>query len=104
MSEIVFKCPCLASGCGDNEIRKWYHSKCPSTSYYYLSDEGILRCNYCNGTWRITNLLWKSPSCSHDYRETDFQRLMKCIGMIYSEEYIPRNFIRKLVRNLDDMM
>ena len=100
MSEVLFKSPCLASNCEDNEIRNWYHSKCPSTSHYYLSEEGILRCDYCNETCRLLSCLWKSSSCSHESRKTDEQRLLICISRLLCLENIPKSFGKRLVYNL----
>ena len=98
--EVLFKSPCLASGCDDHEFIYWYHSKCPSTSRYYLSKEGILRCDYCNETRRLSSCLWKSHSCSHESRKTDFQRLSFCISRLACSENIPKTFIQRLFRNL----
>ena len=100
MSEVIFKSSCLASDCDDNEIVYWHHSKCPSTSNYYLSEEGILRCGYCNETCRLLSCFWKSNSCSHESRKTDFPRLSICISRLMYSENIPGTFIRRLLRNL----
>ena len=100
MSEVLFKSPCLASNCNDNEMTTWYHSKCPSTSHYYLSEEGILRCNNCNETFRLLSCFWKSKSCSHESRKTDKQRLLSCISKLCYLENIPKSFTRRLLFNL----
>ena len=100
MSEVLFKCPCLASNCNDNVIRNWYHSECPSTSHYYLSEEGILRCGNCNETCRLISCLWKSSSCSHESRKTDEQRLFCCISKFYRIENISKSFTRRLLSSL----
>ena len=100
MSEVFFKCPCLASNCNDNEITTWYHPKCPSTSHYYLSEEGILRCDNCNETRRLLSCLWKSHSCSHESRKTDKQRLLSCISKLCGFESISKSFRRRLLYSL----
>lgn len=100
MSEIVFECPCLASGCNDRENRKWHHEDCPFTSKYYLSDTGVLRCDCCGKKFNFVSREWKGPCCNHDYKKSDLQRAMAVFSKLASEKNIPDNFIRKLLMSL----
>ena len=101
MSEVIFRCPCPASGCNDNTLRYWYHSDCPSSSQYYLSENGFLRCDNCNQTFPLLSHRWKSNSCSHDYRRTDTQRILYCISiMVDSNPNFSKTMIEKLMQNL----
>ena len=51
MSEIIFKSICPVSGCDNNEIHTWHHTGCPSDSQEYISDQAIVRCDYCGKKW-----------------------------------------------------
>ena len=70
MSEILFKAPCPAACCHDNEPKTWKPSECPSSSSYYLSDRGFLRCDHCGKEFAFFSRNWKSSSCSHDYQKS----------------------------------
>ena len=100
MSEILFKCPCPARGCLDMETRGWYHTDCPSNSNYYISDEGILRCEHCGKKVDFFNCTWKSNSCSHDYKKSDIQRVIFIFSHMNSRENVPRSFFKKLICSL----
>ena len=107
MSEVIFRCPCPASGCNDHTSRNWYHCDCPSSSKYYLSENGFLRCDNCNQTFPLFSCRWKSNSCSHDYRRTDWHRIIFCISIMCKEQNLSRNMMNKLMKslmeqNLDD--
>ena len=59
MSEIIFKSICPVRGCNDDEIQTWHHTGCPSDSHEYISDQAIVRCDYCGKKWDflIQNLI-----------------------------------------------
>ena len=103
MSEVIFRCPCPASGCDDNNIiGVWYHGACPSSSKFYLSENGFLRCDNCNKKISLFNCKWKGKSCTHDYRKTDLQRIMYCISEMQREQNLPRIMMENLIQKLKE--
>ena len=106
MSEVIFRCPCPASGCDDGEIRGWYHGDCPSSSNYYLSENGFVRCDNCNKKFTLFSRKWKGNSCTHDYRKTDLQRIMYCLSKMQIEQNLPKimmiNLINSLIEQSED--
>ena len=103
MAEILFRCSCPATGCNNSEIYTWKHGECPSSSSYYISDEGILRCDNCNKKFPLFSRRWKSSSCDHEHRETDLTKAMYIFCVMHNENRMPRDFYRKLIRNLMGM-
>ena len=100
MSEILLKCSCPARNCRDDEIRGWHHGDCPSNSNYYISDEGILRCEHCGKKFDFFSRTWKSNSCSHDYEKSDIKRVVYIFSSMISPENVPRSFFKKLICSL----
>ena len=100
MSEILLKCSCPARNCSNDEISGWHHGECPSNSNYYISDEGILRCEHCGEKVDFFNCTWKSNSCSHDYKKSDIQRVIFIFSHMNSRENVPRSFFKKLICSL----
>ena len=62
MSEIIFKSICPVSGCDNNEIQTWHHTGCPSDSHEYISDQAIVRCDYCGKKWDFFDTKF---NCNH---------------------------------------
>ena len=104
MSEFLFRVPCPAEGCDDRELRNWYHDGCPSSSHYYLTDQGLLRCDHCGEKFKIVDRLWKSSSCNHDYRKTSLERIMDILDIAYDSEIWPPRFTRKTIKSLMEQM
>ena len=101
MSEILFKCPCPARGCLDMETRGWYHTGCPSNSNYYISDEGILRCDNCGKKFDFLSRSWKSSSCSHDYENSNLKRAINIFtALMMSDNNISPEFHFKICKSL----
>ena len=100
MSEIPFKCPCPARGCLDMETRRWYHTGCPSNSNYYISDEGILRCDNCGKKFDFLSRRWKSSSCSHDYENSNLKRAINILTSLIMSNNISQEFHSKICKSL----
>ena len=100
MSEFLFRVPCPAEGCNDREIRTWYHDGCPSSSNYYLTDQGLLRCDHCGKKLNIFDRKWKASSCNHDYGETSLRRIMEILQIASRAESWPGIFLAKTISSL----
>ena len=100
MSEILLKCPCPARSCNDDKRYEWNHGECPSNSRFYISDEGILRCDNCGKKFDFFSRRWKSNSCSHDYEKSDIKRVVYIFSRMISPENVPRSFLKKLICSL----
>ena len=100
MSEILLKCPCPARNCIDNEIRGWHHGECPSNSNYYISDEGILRCDNCGKKFDFLSRSWKSSSCSHDYENSNLKRAINIFTALLMSNNISAEFHFKICKSL----
>ena len=104
MSEFLFRVPCPAEGCDDREIRSWYHGQCPSSSHYYLTDQGLLRCDHCRKILKIFDITWKSSSCNHDYRKTSLIRILNILCIAGQREGWPESFIINIMDLLRKQM
>ena len=100
MSEILLKCPCPARSCNDNKFVGWHHGECPSNSNYYISDEGILRCDNCGKKFDFFDRRWKSSSCSHDYENSDLKRAICVFAASVMSGSISEEFHRKIRKSL----
>ena len=100
MSEIFLKCPCPARSCDDNEVGGWNHGECPSNSRYYISDEGILRCDNCGKKFDFFSRRWKSNSCSHDYEKSNLKRAIYIFTDLMMRNYISTDFHFKICNSL----
>ena len=100
MSEILLKCSCPARNCRDNEIRGWHHCECPSNSNYYISDEGILRCDNCGKKFDFLSRRWKSSSCSHDYENSNLERAICVLAALVTSGGMSKGFHRKICKSL----
>ena len=103
MSEILFKCSCPAYCCTNSEIYTWRHGECPSDSSYYISDEGILRCDYCNKKFPLFSRRWKSSSCNHEYTGTNLKKALNIFTAMLMENSISADFLTKIKQNLITM-
>ena len=103
MAEILFRCPCPATGCNNSEIYTWKCEECPSSSSYYISDEGILRCDNCNKKFPLFSRRWKSSSCDHEHRETDLTKAIIIFDDMCDRNEISDDFCKKLFHNLRKM-
>ena len=104
MSEFLFRVPCPAKGCDDRELHIWYHDGCPSSSHFYLTDQGLLRCDHCGEKSKIVDRLWKSSSCNHNYRETSFMRISKILWIAEQREGWPESFVMDVMDLLRKQM
>lgn len=102
MSEILFKVPCPAACCNDWELRIWYHSTCPSSSNYYLSDRGLLRCDYCGKEFDFFSRNWKSTSCNHDYQKSSLVRATNILSHYSMMNNVSGLFMCKLINSLSE--
>ena len=103
MAEILFRCRCPAVGCNNSEIYTWKCVECPSSSSYYISDEGILRCDNCNKKFPLFSRRWKSSSCDHEYRETDLGTALEIFCAMCTRNEMPGDFCVRLAGNLSKM-
>ena len=100
MSEILLKCPCPARSCNDDKRYGWYHNECPSNSNYYISDEGILRCDNCGKKFDFLSRRWKSNSCSHDYEKSNLKRAIYIFTALLMSNDISTDFHCKICNSL----
>ena len=103
MSEVLFEVPCPASGCSDKHIRCWYHSECSSNSNYYLTDEGLIRCDHCGKKFNIFDRYWKSSFCEHDSRKTNLKRMIYILATMEVENKISCDFCEKVTKSLIEL-
>ena len=99
MSEILLKCSCPARNCRDYEIYGWYHGECPNSNYY-ISDEGILRCDNCGKKFDFFSRSWKSSSCSHDYEKSNLKRAFYILNALMMRNNISKEFHLKMFASL----
>ena len=104
MSEVLFRVSCPAEDCDDTTIHSWYHGQCPSSSNYYLTDQGLLRCDHCGEKFKIFDRTWKSSSCNHDYRKTSYERILRILTFAGISEHWPNSFIIKIFTSLAEQM
>ena len=76
MSEIIFKSACPVIGCDNDEIQTWHHTSCPSGSHEYISDQAIIRCDYCGKKWDFFDM---KVNCNHGGDESEKPSLKKAI-------------------------
>ena len=100
MSEILLKCSCPARNCRDDEISGWHHGECPSNSNYYISDEGILRCDNCGKKFDFFSRSWKSSSCSHDYENSNLKRAINIFTALMMSGGVSEEFHHKIFKSL----
>ena len=100
MSEILLKCSCPARNCSNDEISGWHHGECPSNSNYYISDEGILRCDNCGKKFDFFERRWKSSSCSHDYEHSNLKRAINIFTASLMSNNISQEFHIKIRKSL----
>lgn len=73
MTEIIFKSACPAAGCDDENTYYWYHADCPSWSDEYLSDQAMIRCNYCGKKWEFFNSKFQCSSRNNEYKRSNLK-------------------------------
>ena len=100
MSEILLKCPCPARSCNDEKRYGWHHGECPSNSNYYISDEGILRCDNCGKKFDFFDRRWKSSFCSHDHENSNLKRAIYIFNDLMMRNNISEEFHRKICKSL----
>ena len=99
MSEILLKCPCPARSCSDDKVSGQHHCECPNSNYY-ISDEGILRCDNCGKKFDFLNRSWKSSSCSHDYENSNLKRAINIFTALMMSNNISPDFHFKICNSL----
>ena len=100
MSEIIFKSICPVSGCDNNEIQTWHHTSCPSDSHEYISDQAIIRCDYCGKKWDFFDMKF---NCNHGGNGSGKPCLTKAIYVftcLYIENEISEDFLRRVKESL----
>ena len=102
MSEIIFKSACPIMGCINNEIQTWHHTGCPSDSHEYISDQAIVRCDYCGKKW---DFFATQFNCNHGGDKSEKPCLRKALNVfscLAKENEISVDFYFRLVRSLMD--
>ena len=100
MSEIIFKSACPVIGCNDDKIQTWHHTSCPSDSHEYISDQAIVRCDYCGKKW---DFFATKFNCNHGGNGSGKPCLEKAIEIFTSlatVEEISEDFLRRLTTSL----
>ena len=100
MSEIIFKSACPVSGCDDDKIHTWHHTDCPSDSHEYISDQAIVRCDYCGKKW---DFFATQFNCNHGGDKSEKPCLRKALyafTRLAKENEISEDFYFRLVKSL----
>ena len=100
MSEIIFKSACPVIGCDNNEIHTWHHTGCPSDSHEYISDQAIVRCDYCGKKW---DFFATKFNCNHGGDKSGKPSLKKAIYAIScmcNANEISEDFLDRVVESL----
>ena len=100
MSEILFKAPCPAASCHNEELMTWRPSQCPSSSSFYLTDRGFLRCDHCGKEFEFFSRNWKSSSCNHDYQKSNLKKAFQIIHELVIMNNASSSFMKKVCRAL----
>ena len=100
MSEIIFKSACPVIGCDNDEIQTWHHTSCPSGSHEYISDQAIIRCDYCGKKWDFFDMKF---NCNHGGDESGKPSLKKAIFVftcLFMANDISADFLRRVKESL----
>ena len=100
MSEIIFKSACPVSCCIDDKIQTWHHTGCPSDSHEYISDQAIVRCDYCGKKW---DFFATQFNCNHGGDKSEKPCLRKALyafTRLAKENEISEDFYFRLVKSL----
>ena len=102
MSEVLFKSVCLAAGCDDEEECTWHHSECPSSSKEYLSDQGIVRCEYCGKSWEFFEITFKCSSRNNLSLKPNLKRALYALAILEDSKKISEDFYYKIKNSLKE--
>ncbi len=102
MSEIIFKSICPVSGCHDDEIQTWHHTGCPSDSHEYISDQAIVRCDYCGKKWDFFDTKFNCNHGGNGSGKPCLEKAIKAFNCLLMENEISRDFFFRLVKSLEN--
>ena len=100
MSEIIFKSACPVSCCDDDKIQTWHHDGCPSNSHEYISDQAIVRCDYCGKKWDFFDSKF---NCNHGGDKSGKPSLKKAIYVftcLFMANEISADFFTRMKESL----
>ena len=100
MSEILFKSSCPASGCEDEKTYYWYHASCPSWTEEYITDEAMIRCNYCGKKWEFFNSTFECTASNNEYKKSNLKRIYAVLGALEDKNDISEDFYFKIKKAL----
>ena len=100
MSEIIFKSACPVIGCNNNEIQTWHHTGCPSDSHEYISDQAIVRCDYCGKKWDFFDTKFNCNHGGNGSGKTCLRKAIQAFNLLLISNEIPPDFFFRLVKSL----
>ena len=100
MSEIIFKSICPVSGCDNNEIQTWHHDGCPSDSHEYISDQAIVRCDYCGKKWDFFDTKFNCNHGGNGSGKPCLRKAIQAFNLLLISNEIPPDFFFRLVKSL----
>ena len=100
MSEIVFKSACPIMGCINNEIQTWHHTGCPSDSHEYISDQAIVRCDYCGKKWDFFDTKFNCNHGGNGSGKPCLRKAIQAFNLLLISNEIPPDFFFRLVKSL----
>ena len=100
MSEIIFKSICPVRGCNDDEIQTWHHTGCPSDSHEYISDQAIVRCDYCGKKWDFFDTKFNCNHGGNGSGKPCLRKAIQAFNLLLISNEIPPDFFFRLVKSL----
>lgn len=100
MSEIIFKSVCPVSCCNDDEIQTWHHTGCPSDSHEYISDQAIVRCDYCGKKWDFFDTKFNCNHGGNGSGKPSLKKAMNVFTCLFMANDISADFFERLTESL----
>ena len=100
MSEIIFKSACPVIGCINNEIQTWHHTGCPSDSHEYISDQAIVRCDYCGKKWDFFDTKFNCNHGGNGSGKPCYSKALLVFSRLAAENEISADFLERVIKSL----
>ena len=105
-NEEIFISQCPVFDCNNTELCKWHHYGCPNLSKVFLSDCGMVRCEYCGMNEEFFNS--KFDCGKHDGENeslrfkypTNLKKVYAVIGALEDDGILSSDFVDKLAKSL----
>lgn len=102
MTEILFKSACPAIGCADENSYYWYHDGCPSWSEEYLSDQAMIRCEYCQKIWEFFNSRFECSYRNNKMERAGLKKVLFCLAALEDANEITADFYQKIKKAMKE--